>query len=204
MKVRAREAGCARQVTVHRVYTTHKHYAVQSAQKRILSRTRKITPHVTNIPPSSHIPPPPIAHTVPHLSRRDPDFPWVEFLALSRTELEVGSLFRRFSHYLEVVSRWYCRFPFDGGAAGLAGARDPTTSPQKFPQEGVGRRAVNWLLAPPSDGSWASIMYPHRCFSFRSRLFTLLHTPIPNLDFSHPLVTSVFPAKVITVYVTLH
>jgi len=43
-------------------------------------------------------------------------------------------------------------FLLDGGAAGLAGARDPITSSQKFPQEGVGRRAVNWLLAPPSDG----------------------------------------------------
>jgi len=81
-------------------------YAVQSAQKRILSRTRKITPHVTNIPPLSHIPSPPIAHIAPHLSRKDPDFPWVKFLALFRTEPEVGRLFRRFSHYLEVVSRW--------------------------------------------------------------------------------------------------
>ena len=43
-------------------------------------------------------------------------------------------------------------FLLDGGVAGLAGARDPITSPQKFRREGVGRRAVNWLLVPPSDG----------------------------------------------------
>jgi len=97
-------------------------YAVQSAQKRILSRTRKITPRVTNIPPSSHIPPPPIAHTVPHLSRKDPDLPWVKFLALFRTEPEVGGLFHRF----HIIWRWFhggiAVFLLDGGTAGMAGS----------------------------------------------------------------------------------
>ena len=85
-------------------------YAVQSAQKRILSHTCKIPPHVTNIPPSSHIPSPPIARTAPHLSRKDPDFPWAKFLVLFWTEPEVRGLFRGFPHYLEGVSWWHCRF----------------------------------------------------------------------------------------------